>query len=128
MIDFTELQEELELSLLGEDWEKNQIKADQKHVKRNTAYGSPNYAMHYHKDRALRHQAQADFHKAASSTHLWKSPEARVHNLADPDKSAHHVKKAAKHQALADAHRNLSDKYKRREIDLYAKPKEDSED
>jgi hypothetical protein len=126
MLDFTELQEDLELTLLGEVWEKNQIKADRKSVK--LPHNGPNTPMHYHTDRALRHQAQADFHKAASSTHLWKSPEARVHNLADPDKSTHHVKKAAKHQALADAHRNLSDKYKRREIDLYAKPKEDSED
>jgi len=99
--DFNELQEELAMALLDEDWKKGQ---------KAKAAKSDNGDWHYHNDKHYLHKDRADFHKAVAKVML--RPEhaklAAKHGLGFSAKEyKKHQQQGNRHQALADAHAEM---------------------
>ena len=100
-----ELQQELEMSLLGEDWQKTQKEKAEKHK-----YGPRDYL----KGKEDAHTALSVFHKGAAHVQYGSPKMAIRHNLKG---SRHHNRQSARHAALADAYGRLSRSYRSRHED-----------
>lgn len=97
---FEDLQGELALSLLGEDWKK-------KHA--GLAAKDPHGDWVYHQSKIRHHKALAKFHNAAMEVSGFHPEVSAKHNLGTPRR---HLQLAKRHEALLAAHEKLGSAHK----------------
>lgn len=97
MADFTELQEALDMALLGEDWEKTQKAKAAKHPDGPSQYHSKQGEVHREKEKIFNTLAAAAKYPSI----------AKKHNL-DPEKAEYYKQKAVRHRRLGTAHSSLA--------------------
>jgi len=97
MLDLTEVQEALQLALLGENWLKNQA---------NRGLASSEGPSDYHAQKAERHTRLATYHQAAADLGTHNPRDSKRLGIA-PSELGYHFSRAAKHRRLAVGHNSL---------------------